>query len=238
MSEDEDYISHESTILLCNAETEQGYKVSVLKSAHPAVRKRAFAQILNSVMNKSVENKHIELLNELIINNSGKIEVAENLYLVVHNGVIYTEKNENNLSFWKSEFICGTAETPVGEYSLSLTDKILPDSIDADKIKGDLYLSSRLEGDSFTFKARGVTKSLKKLFNELKIPANKRNLIPVLHDESSVVWIENIGVNAAYIPDINTGKIIIIKKRKKKENVVIICFKGVLQMVFLNYMCK
>ena len=27
-------------------------------------------------------------------------------------------------------------------------------------------------------------------------------------------------------------------RRKKKENVVIICFKGMLQMVFLNYMCK
>jgi len=33
-----------------------------------------------------------------------------------------------------------------------------------------------------------------------------------LHDGEKVVWIEDIGVNASYIPDENSQKIITVKK--------------------------
>ena len=40
---------------------------------------------------------------------------------------------------------------------------------------------------------RGVTKSLKKLFNEAKIPPSKRDDIVILADGDHILWIEGFG---------------------------------------------
>ncbi|MBO5896274.1 MAG: tRNA lysidine(34) synthetase TilS [Clostridia bacterium] len=68
--------------------------------------------------------------------------------------------------------------------------------IDCDKIVGNLWLRARSEGDKFTFADRKVTKSLKKLFNELAIPVEERDKIPVLCDDMGVVWIYSIGTDS------------------------------------------
>ena len=90
-------------------------------------------------------------------------------------------------------------------------------AFDGDKIIDKLFLTSRKDGDRFSFRDRKVSKSLKKLFNEMKIPAEKRNSVAVLHDGENVVWIEDIGVNAIYIPDENTQKIITVKSTDKND---------------------
>lgn len=66
--------------------------------------------------------------------------------------------------------------------------------IDCDKIKGNIFFRSRQEGDSFK-SARGYTKSLKKLFNELKLPAEIRQGYPILADEEGIVWILGVGAD-------------------------------------------
>ena len=73
-------------------------------------------------------------------------------------------------------------------------------------------MSSRENGDRFYNKKRGQTKSLKKLFNEEKIPPNMRNSIAILRDGENIVWIDNIGTDGKYLPDINTKNVLIIKK--------------------------
>ena len=73
--------------------------------------------------------------------------------------------------------------------------------IGCDKIKGDLTLRTRQTGDVFTLQKRRVTKSLKKLFIEDKIPTAERDKIPVLSDESGrVLWLGGYGVNAGFAP--------------------------------------
>lgn len=212
LSDDEDFLSGESLKLLYESKTDAGYNIDILSAAHPSVRKRTLALILKANMKKSIENKHIELLNEIILKKEGKFEIAHNFYIATKNSILYLQNATKIQPCWKSDFVSNKAETPVGFYSLekgNVEDKC---AIDKDKICHSLLLSSRLEGDKFTFKSRGITKSLKKLFNEMKIPAEQRNLIPVLHDGEKVVWIEGIGVNADYIPDKNSKNIIIIKK--------------------------
>jgi tRNA(Ile)-lysidine synthase len=67
--------------------------------------------------------------------------------------------------------------------------------IDCDTINGKLILRTRNEGDKITLFRRGVTKTLKKLFIEDDIPKGKRGFIPVLADETGVVWVSGFGVN-------------------------------------------
>ena len=61
-------------------------------------------------------------------------------------------------------------------------------SIDFDIINGVLYARSKREGDSYIF--GGMTRKLKKLFNDKKIPIEKRCRIPVICDDLGILWVK------------------------------------------------
>ena len=58
---------------------------------------------------------------------------------------------------------------------------------------GDLVVRSRQTGDEI--RLPGGTKSLKKLFIDKKIPADKRNRIPIVADENGILGVYGIGVH-------------------------------------------
>ena len=86
---------------------------------------------------------------------------------------------------------------------------LLNNALDCDKIVGKLVLRTRISGDSIRLANRGCTKTLRKLYNECKIPVDIRDTLPVIADDLGVVWIHTIGVakrcevskktNSAYI---------------------------------------
>lgn len=55
------------------------------------------------------------------------------------------------------------------------------------EICGNITVRPRREGDRITIAGRGISKTLKKLFIEMKIPAGERELIPVFADDSGVL---------------------------------------------------
>ena len=59
-------------------------------------------------------------------------------------------------------------------------------------INGGLYVRPKKDGDTIYY--GGMTHKLKKLFNDKKIPISMRKLIPILCDESGVVWVPGFGV--------------------------------------------
>ena len=80
--------------------------------------------------------------------------------------------------------------------------EFLSNCIPCELITDETVARHRRAGDTFTDPRRGVTKTLKKLFNELKIPREKRGSIRVVAAGSTVLWIEGIGVSKqARIPD-------------------------------------
>ena len=76
----------------------------------------------------------------------------------------------------------------------TISNLLLNNSIDCDKIVGKLEIRSRKSGDSIRLANRGCTKPLTKLYNEYNIPLNLRDTLPVISDEKGVVWIYGIGV--------------------------------------------
>lgn len=56
-------------------------------------------------------------------------------------------------------------------------------------------MRSRRPGDQIRLLGRGVTKSLKNLFQEAGIPASGRDKVCVLCDGESIVWVEGFGVS-------------------------------------------
>ncbi len=212
LSEDCEYLDLQAKDLYNRACLEEGYSLSELRSAHRALRKRVLARILKEYMTKDVDNRHILLFENAVMGECDKVEIGADMYIRVKDDIVTVGPVAKYAEEWQSEFINGRAVTPYGTYSLQYTDTPCEAAIDAGKIKGKLYLSSRKSGDSFTFEKRKITKSLKKLFNEIKIPSEKRNSIAVLHDGNEVVWVEGIGVNVQYIPGDQTEEFLIIKK--------------------------
>lgn len=65
-------------------------------------------------------------------------------------------------------------------------------------INGGLYLRPKKDGDTVFY--GGMTHKVKKLFSDAKIPASKRKLIPLLCDDSGVIWVPGFGVRDDGIP--------------------------------------
>lgn len=208
------YLESQKEALLRRAKRTDGYDVCELMFCESAVRRRALADILSSYMSKDVEKRHIRLLDEAVLSGKGKIEISKDLYIVVSGGIICAKDNDAGCEKWQCQNENGVFNTPYGRYTIesSSAEYEKRNSFDADKIKGELIMSSRENGDRFFDKQRGQTKSLKKLFNEKKIPPSVRNSIAVLRDSENIVWIDGIGTDGKYLPDINAKNVLIIKK--------------------------
>ena len=82
--------------------------------------------------------------------------------------------------------------------------------LDYDKIQGKPILRGRRAGDRLSLKARGCTKSLKKLFNELAIPPEERNGRIVLADGGGVLFAEGIGCDSRVCVTDGTENILLV----------------------------
>ncbi|MBQ6929777.1 MAG: tRNA lysidine(34) synthetase TilS, partial [Oscillospiraceae bacterium] len=84
---------------------------------------------------------------------------------------------------------------------------------DCDTINCKLFLRTRRTGDSFTFSDRKVTKTLKKLFTEDKIPLKLRDSLAVLTDGENVIWLENYGTNKAWRVNADTKRVLVLENK-------------------------
>lgn len=211
IDEESSFIEECAMKLIADSETENGYKRELFEKAHSAVIKRAFRILLQEKMGKSVEYRHIILCEDAFINRKGKIEIGKDLYISLKGDIISFSESIDK-TFWECSVKDKKAQTPYGEYELIKTDSAY--GIDLSKIKGELKFTSRKDGDRIYLRKRKLTKSLRKLFNEMKIPEDKRNSLAVLRDGDKVVWVESAGIDGNYLSD------------EKKENNYIILKDG------------
>ena len=88
---------------------------------------------------------------------------------------------------------------PTGQYTKAF---------DLDKIKGELIVRSKSDGDRMKPMGLGGTKKLKDIFIDLKIPREKRNMIAVLCDDSGILWVIGHKISEDYKIDENTKTVL------------------------------
>ncbi|MBR5441803.1 MAG: tRNA lysidine(34) synthetase TilS [Clostridia bacterium] len=202
-----DYICDGARSLAKAAELGNGYyDAQLLISAHRAVRNECIVALFGQVSDLTIDRQKVNAVADLLIS-KGRTQIYGN---------VFAECIKNRFRFFINELSTGDDRlavdpvTPatltfngytirVAEYKNNfkkVNKNILDNLIDCDKIVGNLWLRTRAEGDKFTFADRKVTKSLKKLFNELAIPVEERDKIPVLCDDVGVVWIYSIGTDS------------------------------------------
>ena len=218
---DEEYLSTEAENLLKMAQTdENAFDYEVIFSSHEAVLNRMLVMLLRRY-EVEVSAAKLEDLKRAC-EEGKKINLKKNVYASVKTGkLIITGEKEKPQVYYKeisfentnkvSEFFLGRRVKIclIERYSKesNIHNMFTKKDIDYDKIKGKIFLRNRKSGDKIRLAERGLTKSLKKLFNE-SIPLEERHKVAVLSDNDGVIYVEGFGADERVSADENTKRIL------------------------------
>ncbi len=188
--------------------------VAALRSLHPAVRNRVLGQMLESAGVKEPEAEHIRLAEKLVFSEkpSAKANFPGNVQLVRNYDRLEIASGETKLQ--EQELTCPGVYEISGWKITCLPNESAEKTVTSFAFtpKGKIVVRTREAGD--TIRLSGGTKPLKKLFIDEKIPASKRNIIPVLSDDAGVIGVAGFGGNLDRIcPD---GAVRILIENKKR----------------------
>ena len=168
--------------------------VTVLRQMAPAVQTRALSKLLVNFGVREPEAEHIALLRRIVCSEN------PSAYGEFPGNVILGRQYDRLVKL--------KAQPELGTYVLNCPGQTLIPELGVKVIcrrpggaaeglllysGGGLTLRSRRPGDTITLP--GGTKSLKKLFIDRKIPACRRNRIPVIADDAGVAAVVGIGPN-------------------------------------------
>ncbi len=180
------------------------------------LKKRIAGRFLSELSHGEVESKHIDDFLRFV--GSGKTLVtASATEIVSRDGKIFKKPEQAEQVSVDFSLDDKKVNLPFCEISIercdtkdlqNLNKDMLDNLIDCDKISNTLILRSRKDGDKFTFSKRRVTKTVKKLFNEDKIPPEVRNRMIILDSDGEVVWLRGYGTNKKFRIGADTKKAI------------------------------
>lgn len=215
------YIDENADKLFHQSKLSDGFDCSVFKNQPEAVRSQAVKMILNDFNAKNISCEHIKAV-ENIIENGGSADISGKITLTAERDFLFLGRAEKT-DYFEERLTADKTEItlPSGKYKIYIFDKkdlqnlnkqVLDNLIDCDKISSNPVLRGRREGDSFKIRGRGVTKTLKKLFNEAKIPVSKRSKTALLSDDNGVLWVEGFGAGEICAPSDKTEKYMYIER--------------------------
>ena len=200
--------------LLESAKVKNGYSCNVLSNSNSTILKQAVIIMLQNLGCKSYEEKHISLIYDIIVAKAGAVQLPNNYMVTASQGVLRVYKNTTHKSiinstekqgeFFKEKtcFVINDKKIHIKIISKQEFDEIakvhnllVKNAVDYDIITSDTLIRTRLPKDVFKQKGRGVTKTLKNLFIEAKIPSEKRDVLPVLAVKNKVLWVYGFGVS-------------------------------------------
>ncbi len=221
LREDEAFLSGLADNLISESKNGNSYDAVILKNAPDPIKKRAVIKIIESVCGITPERVCVEKICD-ILSRGGSWQINREFTVRVRNGKLeFPDAEESafeSVPFCEGELILGNANVNSVIYKkeeIDCSQKVSNgDSIyflDYGKIKSGLTFRCRINGDKISLKKRGCTKTLKKFFNELAIPPEKRNSLVVLADELGVLLVEGVGVDSRVMPDSDTEIVMIVK---------------------------
>ena len=200
-AEDAECLNRLAETALGEAQLEEGYSAVKMSEQSVAVRHRMIRLLLRGVGLSSVEEAYVLAADEAVLRRNGSVSLCDGYVFSVEQGNVAICK-ESDVAVMDPIIIESLPCTVrFGDYNCTLSvcaaddeivHKLLLQSIvDYDKIVGKLCLRCRRVGDNIHPAGRGVGKSLKKLMNEMHIPAHLRDTYPLLCDEKGIVLLSN-----------------------------------------------
>ena len=192
----------------------QGFSVDKLKCADTALLPHIIKILAEDRLNVIPEKRQLDLITEIISKGSGAVQLRANKYVSIKAGLLlFTESVskdkvkddyqpeydfEPGMSFLFDEKYIEISRKMFSEPKIN--KKLLIDCISCGIISDDTKIRYRKSGDVFSPYGRGCTKTVKKLFKELKIPLEERSKRLLIANGSKVLWIEGIGASQDAAP--------------------------------------
>lgn len=206
--EDSNYIETEAQKAFDEVYTLNALDIQKLKGRHVSIIKRVLIQYfsLNGVGLNEYRLKEIIKLLEA----PSKTQLSGDIFAVSNKQILRIadmgKSGENREFFFTEETY--SKEDFLNKYELS--NKRFDFYCDCDKIVGSVRVRSRREGDRISPANRNCAKSLKKLYNELGIPAESRGDIPVIEDDNGVIGVYGYCVDDRVKADSNTKNYLVV----------------------------
>ncbi len=221
------FLTHLSDTLYKNSISLNGFHLETVRKQDDVVIKFFLRNILDRYGCLSKENIN-DILGGIKTDSFTK-QLSKDIVCQIKNGYLTFYKPKSV----QKEKIEESVDVTIGETILFMGDKYiireisageleknkkidknyLNNCIDCDTINCKLLLRTRRTGDKFTFANRNVTKTVKKLFTEDKIPLKLRDSLAVLANDKDVIWLENYGTNKPYRVKADTKKVLVIENQ-------------------------
>ncbi len=225
--EDSDYLEEISDEIFKKYCYRKGDRVIIYKDAFrehktiiTRVLRKAILQIKGDLYN--IENSHIIDIIKLYNQNTGKTIMlpdslmVDNVYKDIH---IYKEIKDHNTNVhemipFNDEFYCEKLHIKIitkifhKNNDINLTDSDMAKYFDFDKVKDNIVLRYRKDGDRFTSLGMKGSKKLKDLFIDLKVPRHERDIIPLICFGDEIGWIVGYRISEKFKVDNNTERIL------------------------------
>lgn len=227
ISEDENFLENQSNTAFDSIKIENGFDLKKFKELPSCLKTRCAVKIIKESTGFSPEKKHVDLMCKAV-ETSKSVTFPGNVRAVCENGIIeFLKKNNKKSELW--EYALKNVNS-LTETKTNIIIKVIPFSelnrmvgcadrknvIDFEKLPSGCVIRNRRAGDRFALPFRKVTKSVKKLMNEFKIPEKLRNEIALIAFENEVLWIDGIGASNKCIADKFTKKAAIIYRERIK----------------------
>jgi tRNA(Ile)-lysidine synthase len=233
LRDDDDYLNEVMLKTFNNISFKAKNKLSIdlkkFKKLHVALKRRIIRKALEEIKGnlKGIGLVHIDAVLDLIKYNSvgGRIDLPE--HIIVELGynsidVKYNLNNKNANVIGEFEYSFKVGEfTYIKELKSSIKSTVLSKEdidlskrdrytiyVDYNKIKGNLTVRNRRKGDRFTPLGMRGSKKLKDFFIDQKIPKDFRDHIPILCDESGIIWIVGYRMNEKHKIDSKTDMVV------------------------------
>ena len=234
MRETDVFIEKNAENALSAAKTTSGYSTAVLSQLPLPVFDKAIRLILKEY-NLVPEASHIELIRKIVCK-GGAVEIRKNRYVISKQGILrafqYEKNNPDSEILFAGQKNIAIHNKIISPEILNISefdnrkknDKFLfHNSLDYDTIPLGSVFRSRHAGDLFKPVGRNITKQLRKMMTEQKIPSEQRDQLVVFASDNDVLWAENLGVSEPYKVTDSSEKVLVIstgiqKRKDRSEN--------------------
>ena len=190
---------------------------------HETVRRRYIKNLLKS-SNLEINADRIKALDGIALH-GGKINLAKNIYAVAENGILKIETDDTKLPVTEFSAAAHKGENAfIGDKIVMITEKscesgvfkcivnnnLTINSMDCDKIQGNVVLRNRRDGDKIQLYGNTFHSRLKKLMNADVLRQERFN-IAILSDDNGIIWAEGYGIDDRVKTDSNSKKIFEIR---------------------------
>ncbi len=210
-TEEDAFLEDLAAQLIDRAALAVGYCLKTLRAAPDVICKRALMQLVLSRIGVAPDHAQTEALLRTVKEGGRFGGLPHRWIAVCEHGVLLFIHESEQTEVTDNLPIPVSLDTPTDYHNTTIRtkrisyDEFLEKSkihknfvhycVSYDMIRGNLYVRSRQSGDRIHPMSQKEGKSLKKLFNEHKIPTPLRSHLPILCDDEGVVAVPGVAVD-------------------------------------------